>query len=196
MKRNPAHAWRRLEHAELIGDEVRVTGNYSLRLPADGRHRLGPDWRCYSPFLDPVFSPPGVYLAMSAAERRAAAGRGHGLARTGSRSGSVAQQAGEKRQRAGMARLLLLHLPLQWPRDAADVPRAAQYLAAAGTRRSSRCSPATCSIRRKVLWRLRLFKLIYAFCGLRDWRRWREEHRYRLAQARNRSSLWRHHAAG
>jgi hypothetical protein len=37
----------------------------------------------------------------------------------------------------------------------------------------------------QVLWRLQLFKLVYAISGLRDWRRWRAEHRYRLAQARS-----------
>jgi hypothetical protein len=36
----------------------------------------------------------------------------------------------------------------------------------------------------QVLWRLKLFKLVYAFCAVRDWRRWRAEHKYRLAQAR------------
>ena len=36
----------------------------------------------------------------------------------------------------------------------------------------------------KVLWRLKLFKLVYAISGLRDWRRWRAEHKYRLEQAR------------
>ena len=36
----------------------------------------------------------------------------------------------------------------------------------------------------KVLRRLKLFKLVYAIAGLRDWRRWRAEHKYRLAQAR------------
>jgi hypothetical protein len=36
----------------------------------------------------------------------------------------------------------------------------------------------------KVLRRLSLFKLVYAVTGLRDWRRWRAEHKYRLAQAR------------
>jgi hypothetical protein len=36
----------------------------------------------------------------------------------------------------------------------------------------------------KVLRRLNLFKLVYALIGLRDWRRWRAEHQYRLAQAR------------
>jgi hypothetical protein len=25
---------------------------------------------------------------------------------------------------------------------------------------------------------------VYTLCGLRDWRRWRTEHKYRLAQAR------------
>jgi hypothetical protein len=37
---------------------------------------------------------------------------------------------------------------------------------------------------RKVLRRLKLFKLIYAAWALRNWRGWRAEHRYRLAQAR------------
>jgi hypothetical protein len=37
----------------------------------------------------------------------------------------------------------------------------------------------------KVLWRLQLFKLVYAIAGLKDFRRWRAEHKYRLAQARS-----------
>jgi hypothetical protein len=37
----------------------------------------------------------------------------------------------------------------------------------------------------RVLWRLRVFKLVYAFCALLDWRRWRDERNYRLAQARS-----------
>jgi hypothetical protein len=36
-----------------------------------------------------------------------------------------------------------------------------------------------------VLRRLTLFKLIYAVWAVRVWRRWRAEHRYRLAQARS-----------
>src|SRR5438045_9424882 len=36
----------------------------------------------------------------------------------------------------------------------------------------------------KVLRRLRLFKLVYAIIGMRDWRSWRAGHNYRLAQAR------------
>jgi len=35
----------------------------------------------------------------------------------------------------------------------------------------------------QVLWRLRLFKLVYAINAMRDWRRWRAENNYRLAQA-------------
>jgi hypothetical protein len=37
----------------------------------------------------------------------------------------------------------------------------------------------------KVLRRLSLFKVIYAVWAVRHWRRWRAEHRYRLAQARS-----------
>jgi hypothetical protein len=38
----------------------------------------------------------------------------------------------------------------------------------------------------RVLLRLQLFKLVYALGCLRDWRRWRAERSYRLAQARAR----------
>src|SRR5215469_4673628 len=66
LKRNPA-LWRRMEHAELIGNEVRVTGNYSY----DSKQIGGPGWILIGDafaFLDPVFST-GVYLAMSSAEQ-------------------------------------------------------------------------------------------------------------------------------
>jgi hypothetical protein len=36
----------------------------------------------------------------------------------------------------------------------------------------------------RVLWRLQVFKLVYAILGLFDWRRWQAEHEYRQAQAR------------
>jgi hypothetical protein len=36
----------------------------------------------------------------------------------------------------------------------------------------------------RVLWRLRLFKLVYRVLAVRDLRRWRAGHRDRLAQAR------------
>src|SRR5271154_4144141 len=66
LKLNTA-LWRRLERARLIGDEVRVTGNYSY----DSARMGGPGWVLIGDafaFLDPVFSS-GVYLAMSGAEQ-------------------------------------------------------------------------------------------------------------------------------
>ena len=68
LKLNSA-LWRRLERAQLIGDEVRVTGNYSY----DSKQMGGPGWILVGDafaFLDPVFSS-GVYLAMSGAEQAA-----------------------------------------------------------------------------------------------------------------------------
>jgi hypothetical protein len=38
---------------------------------------------------------------------------------------------------------------------------------------------------RPVLWRLQVFKLIYAMLGLVNFRRWRDEENYRRAQARS-----------
>src|SRR5258707_9022419 len=58
LKPNPA-LWRRVEHAALIDDEVRVTGNYSY----DSTRMGGPGWVLVGDafaFLDPVFSS-GVY---------------------------------------------------------------------------------------------------------------------------------------
>jgi flavin-dependent dehydrogenase len=60
---------KRIENAELIGEEVRVTGNYSY----DSTQMGGPGWVMVGDafaFLDPVFSS-GVYLAMSGAEQAA-----------------------------------------------------------------------------------------------------------------------------
>ena len=62
--------WKRMADAELMGDEVRVTGNYSYEATRMG----GPGWMLVGDafvFLDPVFSS-GVYLAMSGAEQTAA----------------------------------------------------------------------------------------------------------------------------
>ena len=87
LKLNSA-LWQRLERAELIGGEVRVTGNYSY----DSTHMGGPGWVLVGDafaFLDPVFSS-GVYLAMSGAEQAADVVDG-GIARTGSRDGPAAQ---------------------------------------------------------------------------------------------------------
>src|SRR5579862_897955 len=68
LKQSPA-MWQRLEQAQLIGDEVRVTGNYSY----DSRRMGGPGWLMVGDafaFLDPVFSS-GVFLAMGGAEEAA-----------------------------------------------------------------------------------------------------------------------------
>ena len=61
--------WSRLTDAQLIGNEVRVTGNYSY----DSSTMAGPGWILVGDafaFLDPVFST-GVYLAMTSAEQAA-----------------------------------------------------------------------------------------------------------------------------
>ena len=69
LRLSPA-LWRRVQHAGLIGNEVRVTGNDSY----DSTQMGGPGWILVGDafaFLDPVFSS-GVYLAMSGAEQAAA----------------------------------------------------------------------------------------------------------------------------
>ena len=58
---------QRMRNADMIGNEVRVTGNYSY----DSLRMGGPGWVLVGDafaFLDPVFSS-GVYLAMSGAEQ-------------------------------------------------------------------------------------------------------------------------------
>jgi flavin-dependent dehydrogenase len=115
LQLNPA-LWGRLEHAELIGDEVRVTGNYSY----DSARMGGPGWVLVGDafaFLDPVFSS-GVYLAMSGA--------------------CAAPQVGEAAAR-GNGAVLVLHLPLQRSRDAPNVPGAAQYVAIGAGRHFDAC---------------------------------------------------------
>src|SRR6185312_7871111 len=91
--------WQRLQQAELIGDEVRVTGNYSYDATAMG----GPGWILVGDafaFLDPVFSS-GVYLAMSGAEK--AVEVVDQALRDPSREMALMRKL-EKRQRAGMKR--------------------------------------------------------------------------------------------
>ncbi len=176
LKLNPA-LWQRMSRAELIGSEVRVTGNYSY----DSTQMGGPGWVLVGDafaFLDPVFSS-GVYLAMSGAEQAA-----HVV------DSALREPAGEmallrkleKRQRAGMARFSFFIYRFNGPvmqqmfREPRNIWQLEQGVISmlAGDLFDSR----------KVLLRLRLFKLVYAFCGVLDWRRWRAEHRYRLAQAR------------
>jgi flavin-dependent dehydrogenase len=177
LKRNPA-LWRRVEHAELIGSEVRVTGNYSydsLQMGAPGWVLVGDAFA----FLDPVFSS-GVYLAMSGAEQ--AADVVDAALREPARELSLLRKL-EKRQRAGMARFSffiyrfngpIMQQMFRAPRNTWQLERGVISMLAGDLFDTP-----------KVLWRLNLFKLVYALCGLREWRRWRAEHRYRLQQARS-----------
>ena len=170
--------WRRLEHAELIGNEVRVTGNYSY----DSLQMGGPGWVLVGDafaFLDPVFSS-GVYLAMSSAEQAAAVV--DTALREPKREAALLRKL-EKRQRAGMERFSffiyrfngpVMQQMFRQPHNTWQLEQGVISMLAGDLFDTP-----------KVLWRLRLFKVMYALCGLRDLRRWRAEHRYRLAQARS-----------
>lgn len=170
--------WSRLQHAELIGDEVRVTGNYSY----DSRTMGGRGWVLVGDafaFLDPVFSS-GVYLAMSGAEKAADV---VDLALRKPRTEMAMLRKLEKRQRAGMARFSFFIYRFNGPvmqqmfREPSNVWRLEDGVISmlAGDLFDT---PA-------VLLRLKVFKLIYGLCAVLDWRRWRDEHRFRLAQARS-----------
>jgi flavin-dependent dehydrogenase len=167
----------RMQRAELIG-EAGVTGNYSY----DSERMGGPGWVLVGDafaFLDPVFSS-GVFLAMDGAEQAAA------LVDTALRE--PRREAGllrklEKRQRAGMARFSffiyrfngpVMAQMFRQPRNVWQLEQGVISMLAGDLFDTP-----------KVLWRLRLFKLVYVIAGLRDWRRWRAEHKYRLAQARS-----------
>jgi flavin-dependent dehydrogenase len=177
LKRSPA-LWRRLEQAALIDDEVRVTGNYSY----DSARMGGPGWVLVGDafaFLDPVFSS-GVYLAMSGAEQ--AVQVVDTALREPAREAALLRKL-EKRQRAGMARFSffiyrfngpVMQQMFRQPRNTWQLEQGVISMLAGDLFDTP-----------KVLWRLKLFKLVYAIVGLRDYRRWRAEHRYRLAQARS-----------
>jgi flavin-dependent dehydrogenase len=176
LKLNPG-LWKRLENAELVGNEVRVTGNYSY----DSLRMGGPGWVLVGDafaFLDPVFSS-GVYLAMSGAEQ--AVEVVDAALRDPATEKALLRKL-EKRQRAGMARFSffihrfngpVMRQMFREPRNTFQLEQGVISMLAGDLFDTP-----------KVLWRLALFKVVYAFCGLRDWRRWRAEHRYRLAQTR------------
>jgi flavin-dependent dehydrogenase len=175
LRLNPA-LWQRVEHAELIDSEVRVTGNYSY----DSMRMGGPGWVLVGDafaFLDPVFSS-GVYLAMSGAEQ--AVNVVDSALREPARELALLRKL-EKRQRAGMARFSffiyrfngpVLRQMFRQPRNTWKLEQGVISMLAGDLFDTS-----------AVLWRLKLFKLVYVITGLRDWRRWRAEHRYRMAQA-------------
>jgi flavin-dependent dehydrogenase len=168
--------WRRVERAELIG-EVQVTGNYSY----DSTQMGGPGWVLVGDafaFLDPVFSS-GVYLAMSGAEQAAAVV--DAALREPSREKSLLRKL-EKRLRAGMARFSffiyrfngpVMRQMFREPRNIWQLEQGVISMLAGDLFDTP-----------KVLRRLSLFKVVYAIEGVRNWRRWRSEHKYRLAQAR------------
>ena len=176
LRKNPGLK-QRIERAELIS-EVRVTGNYSY----DSSRMGGPGWVLVGDafaFLDPVFSS-GVYLAMSGAEQ--ACEVVDTSLRNPEREASLLRKL-EKRQRAGMARFSffiyrfngpVLAQMFSEPRNTWQLEQGVISMLAGDLFDTP-----------KVLRRLRLFKLVYAVAGLRDWRRWRAEHKYRLAQARS-----------
>ncbi len=173
LKQNPA-LWQRLEGAKLIDDEVRVTGNYSY----DASRMGGPGWILVGDafaFLDPVFSS-GVYLAMSGAEQAAEV---VDQALREPREEAALLRKLEKRQRAAMSRFSFFIYRFNGPvmqqmfRQPSNTWQLEQGVISmlAGDLFDTP----------KVLRKLRLFKLVYAICTLRDWRRSRAERRYRLA---------------
>jgi flavin-dependent dehydrogenase len=173
-----AALWRRLRDAELIGNEVRVTGNYSydaVRMGGRGWVLVGDAFA----FLDPVFSS-GVYLAMAGAEEAAqvvdAALRDPGVEMRLLRRLETRQRAGIKRFSFFIYRFNnpVLRFMFRNPSNRWQLEQSVISMLAGDLFDTPR-----------VLWRLRLFKLLYAFLALRNWGSWRAEHTYRLAQARS-----------
>ena len=176
LQRNPA-LWQRMKSARLIGNEVRVTGNYSY----DSARMGGPGWVLVGDafaFIDPVFSS-GVYLAMNGSEQAA-----HMVdeALRNPAAEEVLLRALEKRQRAGMERFSyfiyrfnepVMRDMFRHPRNALKLEQGVISMLAGDLFDAPR-----------VIRRLQLFKLVYGILVLSNWGRWRAGHRYRLAQAR------------
>jgi flavin-dependent dehydrogenase len=178
LQRNPA-LWRRLAQAELIGNKVHVTGNYSY----DSRHIGGPGWVLIGDafaFVDPVFSS-GVYLAMSGAEQ--AANAVDAALREPAAEKTLLRRL-ERRYRSGIRRFSffiyrfndpVMERLFRQPSNRLQIEQGMISMLAGDLFDTPR-----------VLRRLQLFKLVYALGCLWDWRRWRAERSYRLAQARSR----------
>ena len=172
-----AALWQRVAGAELIGDTVHVTGNYSY----DATRMGGPGWVMIGDafaFLDPVFSS-GVYLAMSSAEE--AVGLVDAALRAPRTERTLLRRL-EQRQRTALRRFSffiyrfngpVLRRMFRNPNNRWQLEQSVISMLAGDLFDS----PA-------VLWRLRLFKVVYGINALLDWRGWRAEHKYRLAQAR------------
>ena len=176
LKMHP-EVWRRVEKAELMDGEVRVTGNYSYDSTTIG----GPGWMLVGDafaFLDPVFST-GVYLATSCAEQ--AAEVVDQALREPSREHEL-QRRLERRMRKGMRRFSffiyrfnspVMRYLFQNPRNTLQIEQGVISMLAGDLFDSW-----------SVWLRLQLFRLVYATYALGHWRAWYTEHRYRLAQAR------------
>jgi flavin-dependent dehydrogenase len=178
LQRNEA-LWRRLEHAELIGNQVHVTGNYSY----DSRRIGGPGWVLIGDafaFVDPVFSS-GVYLAMCGAEQAAQA---VDVALREPAAEKALLRRLERRYRNGIRRFSFFIYRFNDPVMARLFRRPSNRLQIEQGMISMLAGDLFDSPR--VLWRLQFFKLVYALGCLRDWHRWRAERSYRLAQARAR----------
>jgi len=178
LQRNPA-LWRRLAQAELIGNKVHVTGNYSY----DSRRIGGPGWMLIGDafaFVDPVFSS-GVYLAMSGAEQAAHAV--DAALREPANEKTLLRRL-EKRYRSGIRRFSFFIYRFNDPVMERLFSRPSNRLQIEQGMISMLAGDLFDTPR--VLRRLQLFKLVYALGCLRDWRRWRAERSYRLAQARSR----------
>jgi flavin-dependent dehydrogenase len=169
--------WKRVEKAELIDDEVRVTGNYSY----DATQIGGPGWMLVGDafvFLDPVFSS-GVYLATSGAEQTAAL---VDEALVHPEREVRLQRKLERRLRTGMHRFsffiyrfnspVMQHL-FQNPRNDWQIKQGVISMLAGDLFDSG-----------KVRLRLYMFRVIYAVNAMIRWRGFYREHRYRLAQAK------------
>jgi flavin-dependent dehydrogenase len=176
LQRNPA-LWRRLEHAELIGKQVHVTGNYSY----DSRRIGGAGWVLVGDafaFIDPVFSS-GVYLAMCGAEQAAQAV--DSALREPAAEKALLRRL-ERRQRGGIRRFSFFIYRFNDPVMARLFREPSNRLKIEQGMISMLAGDLFDTP--QVLQRLRLFKLVYAVGCLRDWRRWRAERSYRLTQAR------------
>ncbi|OYV46982.1 MAG: hydroxylase, partial [Burkholderiales bacterium 21-58-4] len=176
LKLNPA-LWKRVQNAQLVGDEVRVTGNYSYDSSTIG----GAGWMLVGDafaFLDPVFSS-GVYLATSGAEQTAVIV--DAVLNDPSRETHM-QQRLEKRLRKGMRSFAffiyrfnspVMRNLFQHPRNTWKVEQGVISMLAGDLFDS-----------RPVWWRLQLFRVIYYISALLNLRGWYAEHCYRLAQAK------------
>ena len=177
LKKNAA-LWHRLEHAELIDNEVRVTGNYSY----DARRMGGPGWVMVGDafaFLDPVFSS-GVYLAMCGAEE--AANVVAAALQDPGREKALLRSL-ERRLRAGIKRLSffiyrfnepVMRQMFREPRNTWQIEQGVISMLAGDLFDAPR-----------VLWRLRIFKMVYALRSLKRWRGAHAARSYRRVQARS-----------